>query len=251
MDANWTDAYDYMSSPTSTGTGTESENDHDMLGMKPMTNQMLSPPQNLISSSSSDSGLSSDHLDLYVYPSRFLTFFTFFPDQAIPFEFPSQTISDLVIIIRKNSLLSLCSDMNFDQLGTDLLQQPLLSTQVIPDVPEQVLTQKTIKQEINDDAVQPTIKLTQSNRIITQNVPEITKKFVQIKSTNGYASLDKSPKPKVQIVKKIPSNVVQITGDSNATATVKLNQTVIGGNMISNTPIVINKVNGNISGKKK
>lgn len=64
MDANWADAYDYMSSPTSTGTGTESENDHDMLGMKPLTNQMLSPPQNLISSSSSDSGLSSDHIDL-------------------------------------------------------------------------------------------------------------------------------------------------------------------------------------------
>lgn len=60
MDANWADAYDCMSSPTST----ESENDHDMLGMKPVTEQMLSPPQNLISSSSSDSGLSSDHVDL-------------------------------------------------------------------------------------------------------------------------------------------------------------------------------------------
>lgn len=58
----WTDANDYMSSPTSTGT--ESENDHDMLGMKPVTDQMLSPPQNIISSSSSDSGLSSDHVDL-------------------------------------------------------------------------------------------------------------------------------------------------------------------------------------------
>lgn len=68
MDANWADTYDYMSSPTSTstGTGTESENDHDMLGMRPLANQMLSPPQNLISSSSSDSGLSSDHIDLYV-----------------------------------------------------------------------------------------------------------------------------------------------------------------------------------------
>lgn len=62
MDANWTDAYDYMSSPTSTGT--ESENDHDMLSMKRVPDQMLSPPQNLISSSSSDSGLSSDHVDL-------------------------------------------------------------------------------------------------------------------------------------------------------------------------------------------
>lgn len=62
MDANWVDAYDCMSSPTSTGT--ESENDHDMLGMKPVADQMLSPPQNLISSSSSDSGLSSDHVDL-------------------------------------------------------------------------------------------------------------------------------------------------------------------------------------------
>lgn len=62
MEAAWTDAYEYMSSPTSTGT--ESENDNDMLGMKPIADQMLSPPQNLISSSSSDSGLSSDHVDL-------------------------------------------------------------------------------------------------------------------------------------------------------------------------------------------
>lgn len=62
MDANWVDAYDCLSSPTSTGT--ESENDHDMLGMKPVSDQMLSPPQTLISSSSSDSGLSSDHVDL-------------------------------------------------------------------------------------------------------------------------------------------------------------------------------------------
>lgn len=64
METAWADAYDYMSSPTSTGTSTESENDHDMLSMKPNADQMLSPPQNLISSSSSDSGLSSDHVDL-------------------------------------------------------------------------------------------------------------------------------------------------------------------------------------------
>lgn len=70
MDANWADAYDYLSSPTSTGTGTESENDNDMFGMKPITNQMLSPQQNLISSSSSDSGVSTDHIDLYVLNSH-------------------------------------------------------------------------------------------------------------------------------------------------------------------------------------
>lgn len=67
MEQNWTDAYDYMSSPT-TSTGTESENDHDMLGLKSNANTMLSPPQQLISSSQSDdSGLSSDHIDLYVF----------------------------------------------------------------------------------------------------------------------------------------------------------------------------------------
>lgn len=60
LDTKWADAYDYMSSPTSTGT--ESEND--MLDMKSSVSQMLSPPQNLISSSSSDSGLSSDHIEL-------------------------------------------------------------------------------------------------------------------------------------------------------------------------------------------
>lgn len=65
MDPSWTDAYDYMSSPTSTGT--ESENDNDMFGLKMNANNMLSPPQQLISSSQSDdSGLSSDHIDLYV-----------------------------------------------------------------------------------------------------------------------------------------------------------------------------------------
>lgn len=65
METNWPNAYDYLSSPTSTGT--ESENDHDMTGLN-MNINMLSPPQQLISSSQSDdSGLSSDHIDLYVF----------------------------------------------------------------------------------------------------------------------------------------------------------------------------------------
>lgn len=131
--------------------------------------------------------------------------------------------------------------MNFDQLSTDLLQQPLLSNQTIPELiePEPASIQK----------IDPKTMMTQqnnvSNKIKTQNVPEFKAKptnvaVVQIKNS------DNSQKPRVQIIKKIPSNIVQFA-DSNGK--VKLNQAVISENIISNNPIVINKFNGNISGK--
>lgn len=132
--------------------------------------------------------------------------------------------------------------MSFDSLGADLLQQPLLSTQTIPELAEE---QPTHTHEIT---VQRTVVLTQSNnmpnKMVTQAVPEPA-----LKMSNGGVVHVKNqfdtPKPKVQIVKRIPSNFVQI---KDANGTVKLNQAVISENMISNTPIVINKVNGNISG---
>lgn len=136
--------------------------------------------------------------------------------------------------------------MNFEQLGADLLQQPLLSNQTIPELADDEPIYKSFINDIKTDKVQPTFALKQqqqqtvSNKITPRNVPDAKPAgVVQIKNLT-----DNLPKPKVQIVKKIPSNVVQIT-DANG---VKLNQAVISENMISNTPIVINKMNGNISG---
>lgn len=62
------ETFDRMSPLSSSGT--ESEIDVDCSIIKPITNLMdepiLSPPHHYISSSSSDSGLSSDNIDLYV-----------------------------------------------------------------------------------------------------------------------------------------------------------------------------------------
>lgn len=136
--------------------------------------------------------------------------------------------------------------MNFDQLSTDLLQQPLLSNQII--IPELVEPEPAQSPVLIQKKVEPNIVMTQqnnmSNIIETQNVPEFRAKptnaaVVQIKNSENLQ------KRRVQIIKKMPSNIVQIT-DSNGM--VKLNQAV-SENIISNNPIVINKFNGNISGK--
>lgn len=135
--------------------------------------------------------------------------------------------------------------MNFEQLSTDLLQQPLLSNQIIPELVEPEPAQSQVSMQ----KIEPKIMLTQQNNVLniieTQNVQEVKAKpmntaFVQIKNS------DNSQKSRVQFIKKIPSNIVQIS-DSNEK--VKLNQAVISENIISNNPIVINKFNGNISGK--
>lgn len=135
--------------------------------------------------------------------------------------------------------------MNFDQLSTDLLQQPLLSNQIIPELVEP----EPIQSPVLIQKVEPKIMMTQQNKVSNiieaQKVPDVKTKptnaaIVQIKNS------DNSQKPRVQIIKKIPSNIVQIA-DSNGKY--KLNQAVISENIISNNPIVINKFNGNISGK--
>jgi len=194
MDTNWTDAYDYMSSPISTGT--ESENDHEV---KFNVNQMLSPPQNLVSSSSSDSGLSSDHVEF---------------------------------------------DMSLEQLGADLLQP----TQIVPQLIKTEQVHKTINQVFEDKLPIESTLLT-SSKTATQNSSEAGK-FRITNANHGQGkecSFDNGLKQKAKLVKKMPSqNVVHIVDSS-----IRSNRAVAGENIVANTPIVINKVNANISGIRK
>lgn len=129
--------------------------------------------------------------------------------------------------------------MNFDQLGSELLQQqhqqqqPLLSAQIIPDLADDVLV-KVVKPAA---VMEKPVKITQqqnTNKVIQQNATPI-----QIKTTAV-------PTQKVQYVKRIPTNVIQV---SDPKPTVKQqNNAIFNENMVTSTPIVINKVNGNISG---
>lgn len=123
--------------------------------------------------------------------------------------------------------------MNYE-LGGELLQQPLLSSPIIPDVTDdELLIKKMMKSEMKIE--KPVVK-SPAYKIIQQNGSS----YVQIKNNATDAT------PKVQFVKKIPTNLVQIAGARSPAA--KQNQTVINDNAVG-TPVVINKVNGNISGK--
>lgn len=130
--------------------------------------------------------------------------------------------------------------MNFDQLSQDLLQQPLLSSQITSDLADDDLTLKT---SVKPQAImgKPAIK---SHSTVY--------KTVQTNASNGTPAQIKTNAvnhntitQKVQIVKRMPTNVVQVTEPKTS---VKQN-TVINENVITNNSIVINKVNGNISGK--
>lgn len=129
--------------------------------------------------------------------------------------------------------------MSFDQLGSELLQQPLLSAQIIPDVTDdELLINKMVKPAaVMEKPV--VIPQTNTSKVIQQNATPI-----QIKSNTIERSV---PTPqKVQYVKRIPTNVVQV---SDPKITVKpQSNAIINENVATNTPIVINKVNGNISG---
>lgn len=129
------------------------------------------------------------------------------------------------------------SDMNFDQLGSELLQQqPLLSSQIIPNITDDNLV---IKKYIKSEPItEKTITPAQQN--VYKVVQSNASKSVPIRTTSNV-----SPQ-KVQIVKKIQTNVVQQIPDSKSN--VKSN-TVVSDNVTTHSPIVINKVNGNISGK--
>lgn len=129
--------------------------------------------------------------------------------------------------------------MNFDQLGSELLQQPLLSAQIIPDLADdEMLINKMVK---------PTAVMEKPVKIALQNIhkavsqPNATP--IQMKTVAVERNV---PTQKVQYVKRIPTNVVQV---SDPKPVVKpQNNTIINENVATNTPIVINKVNGNISG---
>lgn len=129
--------------------------------------------------------------------------------------------------------------MNFDQLGSELLQQqhqqqqPLLSAQIIPDLADDVLL-KVVKPVA---VIEKPVKITQqqnTNKVIQQNAIPI-----QIKTTAV-------PTQKVQYVKRIPTNVIQVSDPKPAVK--QQNNVIFNENMVTSTPIVINKVNGNISG---
>lgn len=123
------------------------------------------------------------------------------------------------------------SDVNFDQLSAEFLQQqPLLSSQIIPDLAEDNLL---VKQSITTAPISAK-KTTPSQQNVYKVVPS---KSIPIKTTANL-----SPQ-KVQIVKKMPPNVIQPTLGAN----VRTN-TVASENNTTSTPIVINKMNGNISG---
>lgn len=130
--------------------------------------------------------------------------------------------------------------MTFDHLGSDLLHQPLLSSQIIPDLnDDDVIISKTVKPT---ELMQKTIVKSQpnANKVFQQMVQ--TKVPVQIKTAAAVAMEHNSTAQKVQIVKRIPTNLIHA---SDAKSTVKQ---IIGDNVRANTPIVINKLNGNISG---
>lgn len=122
--------------------------------------------------------------------------------------------------------------MTYDQMGSDLSQQPLLSSQIIPELADdELFINKLVKPEA---VMQKPVKVMQSiaPKIIQQNGATI-----QIKGASAGQ--------KVQFVKRIPTNVVQLSDPKMA---VKSNNTIISENAVTSTPIVINKVNGNISG---
>lgn len=129
--------------------------------------------------------------------------------------------------------------MNFDQLGQDLLQQPLLSSQIIPELADnELVANKSVK--LQTIISKPTTK-SQSNVQYTVVQTKTTPVQIKTNAINQNAATQK-----VHIVKKIPTNVVQIA-QSNKPG-IKQN-TTINENFSTNNPIVINKVNGNISGK--
>lgn len=148
----------------------------------------------------------------------------------------ASTIHDLLILSVYH--IFVFSDMNFDQLSAEFLQQqPLLSSQIIPDLADDnLLVKKSIKTEpIAEKKTAPS----QQNvyRVVPSNSLNASKSPIK---TAANVSTQKA-----QFVKKIPMNVIQPTLGS-----VKAN-TVASENVTANTPIVINKMNGNISGSTK
>lgn len=134
--------------------------------------------------------------------------------------------------------------MNFD---TDLLQQPLLSTQIIPELADEEPVCKLIKTESDDQVMYPANAVVPlKQKIIADSKAKLStegKRIEIVQINNGNVIQDNGPKRKIQIVKKIAPNIVQAKD-----AIVPIKQEVVAEPLVSNAPIVINKVNGNISG---
>lgn len=137
--------------------------------------------------------------------------------------------------------------MSFDQLGTEFLTQPLLSTQIIPELVDEQPIQITPANKVSTNPVP--IVVTSPNKIpckITQSIPIITtsaKPQVTNARIIGIKQEDIASKPKVQFVKRLPSNIIHFNGDAShiVNKTIKTEHGVM-------SPIVINKTTGSISG---
>lgn len=136
-------------------------------------------------------------------------------------------------------------DMNFEQLGSDLLQQPLLSAQIIPNLSDADLI-------VNSKSKKPTVAIQSQQSYKTtepivlhataSSAAAVTKTTTTTTTVNQNATAQK-----MQIVKKAPANVMQRVVEPKPTS--KPNAVINDNSVITNNPIVINKINGNISGK--
>lgn len=128
--------------------------------------------------------------------------------------------------------------MNFDPVCSEFLQnQPILSTQIIPELVDENPIQH-VEPVINKTACKlppPKITTAAPKQNITNG------RFIGIKTE------DFTTKTKMQIVRKLPANVIQINGETNHMATV--NKPIVSENSVI-SPIVINKTTGSISGMK-
>lgn len=132
------------------------------------------------------------------------------------------------------------SDMSFD---ADLLQQPLLSSQIIPELVDEEPAIKLIKTENVQQPVVHVYPITNSN--VKAKLSVDGKRIETVRLNNGNVGvLDNGPKRKIQFVKKIAPNLLPVSETS-----VPIKREIVNEHIVSNTPIVINKVNGNISGK--
>lgn len=144
------------------------------------------------------------------------------------------------------------SDMNFDQLGTEFLKQPLLSTQIIPELGDESPVQHVTNETAH---VQPVVPAVVSSTKFVTRLPQPAPVIQTIPIQNvaspqivGIRTSDITPKPRVQFVKKLPTNIIQISGDAAQPATV--NKAIFNENGVI-SPIVINKATGSISGMKR
>lgn len=145
----------------------------------------------------------------------------------------------------------ICSDMNFDQLGSEFLKQPLLSTQIIPELGDESPVQHAANGTAHVQPV-PTVSPTKIVTKLPQPAPvvqTIPRQNVTSAQIVGIRTNDVAPKPKVQFVKKLPTNIIQFSGgDAAHPATV--NKAIFNENGVI-SPIVINKATGSISGMQR